>query len=353
MNHGFRYLYRQQDPALQNMTSFEYLSQFYGKEKIFEMNRTFPPLLELDVSRHLHPKMRFLRETMGLKNLSEISIPPQYFGARLERIIAPRHAFLVFRDLPHGRELMEDTQKWQDFLLSCRTTKRFCALCNKWSDKGTPQISSKQIEAFDTIFGRGALAASRYELCQHNNTWPLEHIDISSAQIIRLLIQHGANPLERDNRGVSLLHWASGTGNLEACKELVDYFPKGVLEVTERDGATPLHWAVAGANSKEFGTGGHIEISRYLLSQYDPKKLVNQLTHDGNSPLMWASWSGTLDTVKLMIRNRADSNVVNRNGCKLQTKLIEYIDTFLISLPALTPSINRYLCPLGSLWRKS
>lgn len=30
---------------------------------------------------------------------------------------------------------------------------------------------------------------------------------------------------------------------------------------------------------------------------------------------MWASWSGTLETVKLLIRNRADSTVANRNGC--------------------------------------
>jgi ankyrin repeat protein len=45
------------------------------------------------------------------------------------------------------------------------------------------------------------------------------------------------------------------------------------------------------------------------------KELVNQLTFDGNSPLMWASWSGTLDTVKLMIRSRAEHTVANRNGC--------------------------------------
>ena len=38
------------------------------------------------------------------------------------------------------------------------------------------------------------------------------------------LVQHGANPLERDNRGVSLLHWAAGVGNLDGLKALLPYF---------------------------------------------------------------------------------------------------------------------------------
>ena len=324
MNHGFKYLYRYNATNdLQDMTAFEYLSKYYTEDVIVEMNQTFPPLLNLSVSRHLHPKMRFLQETLGLAIDKVSMIPPQYFGARLERIIAPRHAFLKFMNLPYGRELIDDPQKWKDFLLSCRTTKRFCALCNQWRreiDNGvnTAQIISKQIEAFDTIFGRGALAASRNELCQHNNTWPLQQINITSGQLLELLIEHGANPFERDNRGVSLLHWACGTGNLDACTVLLKYFTNFEELQTERDGATPLHWAVAGANSREFGTGGHIDICRYLLNvSNDPKNFVNKLTHDGNSPLMWASWSGTLDTTKLMIRNRADPTVANRNGCKL------------------------------------
>lgn len=323
LNHGFRYLYRHDSSRFINMTSLEYLSQYYTKKEIQRMNQTFPPLLELNVSRHLHPKVRFLQETMGVTDISTLSLPPHYFGARLERIIAPRHAFLVYRQLSHGRTLLEDPKKWQDFLLACRTTKRFCALCNQWrEDKSTPMITPKQIEAFDTIFGRGVLAAARDELCQWNNTWPLDHVNVTSTKILALLIQHGANPLERDNRGVSLLHWAAGTGNLDAVKELLPHFPEGVLELTERDGATPLHWAAAGANSKEFGTGGHTEICRYLLSQCEKasskvttKSYVNQVTYDGNSALMWASWAGTLDTVKLMVRNRANSKVKNRNGC--------------------------------------
>ncbi len=366
MNHGFRYLYRTTSHLHENITAFDYLSQFYSEPEVLEMNRTFPPLLDLNVSRHVHPKIRFLQETIipddgralfgsnpihaihttdFVMNLSEYEIPSQYFGARLEKTIAPSHAFLVFMDLPHGLPLLVEkkegikggrgrnraTTRWHDFLLSCRRTKQFCALCNQWQsekeqklgDGGTsrPRITSGQIEAFQFIFGRGLLAAARDELVQSNNTWPLEHINITSKEILQLLIQHGANPLERDTRGTTLLHWAAGTGNLEAFETLLPYFPEKLLSKTDRDGATPLHWACAGANSKEFGTGGHYELCQYLLSECEKdktvsaKELVNQRTKDGNTPLMWAAWSSSLDTVKLMVRYRARWNYSNRNGC--------------------------------------
>jgi ankyrin repeat protein len=424
MNHRFRYLYRENnnnndhnDESItyqhyynnnshNNMTAMEYLLRYYTKEKIVEMNQSFPPLLDLNVSRHIHPKFRFLKETLlilgdGNKNTSNKAvskilyddIPPHYFGARLEKIIAPRHAFLVYMGLPHGRELFGtnsgsssssnsksskgySSSKWHQFLVASRKTKHFCALCNQWREEQTrreqqqhtqhiinsesnnypsPQttkptttitITAKHIEAFDCLFGRGILAASRNDLVQWNNTWPLDYINLTSAQILHLLISHGANPLERDIRGTTLLHWAAGTGNLEAVQELLQHFPPagGLMVRTDRDGATPLHWAAAGATSKEFGTGGHVHVCQYLLSectrqrrqhqhlhfhhsqqseapllldvQYlTAKDLANALTQDGNSPLMWAAWSGSLDTVKLLIRHCAEWDRANRNGC--------------------------------------
>jgi hypothetical protein len=46
------------------------------------------------------------------------------------------------------------------------------------STSSRPSITSKQIEAFDTLYVRGILAAARNEVLQQHNTWPLEH-DIS------------------------------------------------------------------------------------------------------------------------------------------------------------------------------
>jgi len=119
------------------------------------------------------------------------------------------------------------------------------------------------------------------------------------------------------------MHWAAGSGQLDALKELICARPGGIDEVVkitaQRDGATILHWAAAGAKAKEFGCGGHINVCQYLMKNCGgpskEKEMVNTLTKDGNSVLMWAAWSGSLDIVKLMIRHRADTSVSNRNGC--------------------------------------
>ena len=334
LNHAFKYLYRHssdQSATSKWASCEEFLRDEIGytPREIKQMNTTFPPLLELDVKRHVRPKLRFLTETIGL-TLEQIreDIAPQYFGARLERILAPRHAFLVYNNLPHGLQLFDDpdmdingSNKWNSFLLSCRKPKQFCALCNTWKaasgDHSSP-FTIKQIEAFDVMFQRGLMPAARDELCQLDNPWPLDHINITSGEMVSLLIQHGANPLERDARGATLLHWAAGTGNLGASQVLLDFFKDGVFTDAQRDGATPLHWAAAGADAREFGIGGHLDVCRFLLAKVDgdaKRKLINQLTKDGNSVLMWAAWSGTLDVVKLLVRNRADALVANRNGC--------------------------------------
>ena len=332
LNHSFRYLYRHDDDShnhthVAHLTPLEFLVTYggYTETQVLEMNKTFPPLLDLDVQRHLWSKLRFLQDTIGVQEQEHDvlnAIPPQYFGARLERTIAPRHAFLIHHQLPHGRKLLErssdQTTMLQDFLVSCRQPKHFCALCNSWKRDEQPRITAKQIEAFDVLFQRGLMAAARNELCQHNNTWPLQHVNITSAEITCLLLQHGANPMELDARGVSLLHWAAGCGNLHVVKVLLPYFPEGAFTKAERDGATPFHWAAAGAKAREFGCGGHIDVCRYLMEQLDRKqvkRLINTVTKDGNSILMWASWSGTLDVVKLLVRNRADALLSNRNGC--------------------------------------
>ena len=74
----------------------------------------------------------------------------------------------------------------------------------------------------------------------------LKNIKIRSDQIIHLLIRSGANPLERDVRDISLLHWAAGSGNLLALKELIRSLPGGFEEAIQmhakRDGASIFHW---------------------------------------------------------------------------------------------------------------
>lgn len=257
-----------------------------------------------------------------------------------------RHAFLMFMGLPHGKVLLENNATlFKEFIVSCRRTKTFCALCNQWRQKYGSQykdhdlskliidrrgedeqnigsiITPKQVDSFDSLFLRGIMAASRNDMDPLD--LHLKNVNITAAEMIYLLTKHGSNPLETDVRDISLLHWASGSGQTAALKQLINALPGGIEEAVkiraDRDGASILHWAAAGAESKAFGCGGHIEVCRFLMENCGgpstQRDIVNSLTKDGNSVLMWAAWSGTLDVVKLMVRHRADPLKRNRNGC--------------------------------------
>ena len=283
----------------------------YSLQEIHEMHTAFPPLFEIDVMRHLRPKMRFLKDCMNggvlsagdcarqvLSHELKAVLPASFFGARFERTIAPRHAFLVHIGLPHGPTLWQtltdnDKTLFEEFLLMHRKPKQFAAMCNSWRMKYKSQsgnnlpITAEQIVAFDKLFQRGLLSAARndtaYTFPDENgkqgscNPLMMTTANVTSAQLIRYLIQHGGNPYEEDVRGASLFHWASGCGNLDALKELVVCCNEldidrtmtskmqqvrhsqlygvqaALLWKASRDDAIPLHWAAAGAGPKEFG----------------------------------------------------------------------------------------------------
>ena len=114
-------------------------------------------------------------------------------------------------------------------------------------------------------------------------------------------------------------------GNLGAVKALVEVLG-GIQSAgnirAERDGATPLHWAACGVKPQRFGCGGNLKLCRWLiedcgLSIGERMNLVNAVTKDGNSILMWASWSGSLNIVRLLLEHKADPTLRNRNGCSI------------------------------------
>jgi ankyrin repeat protein len=77
---------------------------------------------------------------------------------------------------------------------------------------------------------------------------------VNAGDMTRLLLGHGADPMS-GLRGASLMHWACGCGNLKAAQALAEYFttapgqlpPGGFADLRDTPGATPLHWAAAGA----------------------------------------------------------------------------------------------------------
>ena len=84
------------------------------------------------------------------------------------------------------------------------------------------------------------------------------HIVVARRDIlwVRFLLQRGANPNIRDNKGVAPLQLAAGLGFIEAVEELVERGAE--IDVTDRSGETPL---IAAVHKRD------IPIIRRLLAQ--------------------------------------------------------------------------------------
>jgi len=167
---------------------------------------------------------------------------------------------------------------------------------------------------FKMIFCRGLLSCARNDVSKDK----LEIAQIyDNSDVLPLLIHHGANVYEKDTRDISVLHWACGEGhnNLSTIKCLCQHIDVNIK--VERDGATPLHWAVVGVTSKLFGLGGNLEITKYLIEEQGAN--CHAVTKDGNSIIMWASWAkNSLSIVQYLIQHHnVNLNNANRNGCTI------------------------------------
>jgi ankyrin repeat protein len=337
------------------------LSCNYTKSDIADMEKEFPRILSLNVKTHLSPHVRFIVRTLvggqgdicsgeecsidasddnfiphncKVSDLAKTAVPPVFFGRRLEKTIAPRHGYLVYYGLPHGQGLLENNGRlFGEFLEACDTpASNFAHLCNRWSIKnrqsGAPTYealhTAETVEAFERASHRGLLAAA-----SNKRTPELDLLGCTPGKMVDLLLQHGANAIEHDRFGASMLHWAGGTGNLHGTKALLKFLIEAgqgadaaeVLLYTQgaKDGATPMHWAACGVENGRFGVGGHTNICRLFLEEAGDRaaELVDVECYSGSTPLMWAAWSGSLDVVRLLVSHGADPHKKNRNECNV------------------------------------
>lgn len=315
---SYKHLFRHYDDIsmdcwLRCAEPYEFLKSCgYNDKEILDLSKEMPTLLEKNVYDHIAPHMRFLVHSMGggigdlqwttsemiptdinlkmvededeectvheekeqteeteteethqliVSDQTKKVLPALFFNLRLETTLGPRHAYLTWQQntLPSGSTLLDDKDKLYGFLETCKSTKldSFVELCNDWETDINKKHTKEDIQAFIDAFHQGLVPACRNAL--HTKTSCLPGI------MVQLLLQHGANHLEDDHYGASLLHWAAGTGNqfgvqalLNASKHDGYSIPDTILnDHVAKDGATPLHWAAAGVSpTGVFGTGG-------------------------------------------------------------------------------------------------
>ena len=97
------------------------------------------------------------------------------------------------------------------------------------------------------------------------------------------------------------IHDAAAKGDLAKCKSLLGKGPK-LVSATDKDGATPLHYAVA---------GGHQPVVELLLTK---KADVNAKKKDGVTPLHVAAALGRVEIAKVLIAKWADPAATDKQG---------------------------------------
>ena len=257
-------------------------------------------------SGELEARLRCLKVVLQADDASAVLPAPQFWSTPLQRTLLPRHAYLVKRGLPHGPALLEAScEQLLRMVLLPKGDREFARVLAGGGDAVAVTSIEDDFAAFAASFRAGGIDAAR----------------VGDSALLAALSAHGwSAACERDRRGASALHYAAGRGFVACCDLLT---ADGELSVNDRaatDGATPLHWAVAGVTSRRrgtepngFGVGGHPQTAKWLVEHGADARAV---TCDGNSILHWAAWAGGLPTVQWLCEHaRLDVEAVNRHGC--------------------------------------
>jgi hypothetical protein len=114
------------------------------------------------------------------------------------------------------------------------------------------------------------------------------------------LLAEGANPDQRDEGGMTPLHYAASAGHSEVGKLLLEN--GAILDFRDAEGATPLYFAAY---------FGRTEMAAFLLDRGADPNACNQANY---TPLHMAAERGHLPVVEALLGHGGDPNFAARNG---------------------------------------
>jgi len=177
---------------------------------------------------------------------------------------------------------------------------------------------------------------------QDDNSTPLHRASGNGrAEVVRILLEHGADPIAQNKRGLAPLHRASDRGHVEVVRLLIG-FGAGV-SARDDQGWTPLHWASdrghgdvacvllehgadATAHDEQGWTPlhrasdqGHAELARALLER--GRAEVTARDKYGWTPLRHATEKGRLDVVRVLLAHGAGATTNFTRGSLSQAGL--------------------------------
>ena len=120
--------------------------------------------------------------------------------------------------------------------------------------------------------------------------------------VIEYWIEHGCDPLHRNNNGDTAVHLAALNGHLSVVKFFVEKLNID-LTIKNSKGKMPIHFAC--------DTGG-INVVQYLYEEC--KVSINVRDNNGTTPLHWAAVGGELAVIEYLIKQGCDPLQKNNDG---------------------------------------
>lgn len=154
----------------------------------------------------------------------------------------------------------------------------------------------QQIEELCNIYGNNII-----ETCAQGGStalhWGAFNGDL---EMVKLLVQKGADINHKTDQGISTLSISVQQGHLEVIRYLIEQGAD--IHAKNEDGYTAFHWSVE---------GGHIDVVKYFVEQGTDIGLQGI---NGNTPLHFSAEKGYLDCLKYLCEQGADIHAKNKWG---------------------------------------
>lgn len=142
----------------------------------------------------------------------------------------------------------------------------------------------------------------------------------NNLDIVKILVENGADVNEKDDMRVTPLYVAAEQGNLDIVKYLIEH------------NAIPYETFTGGTALMAASDKGHIDIVEYLLDTGSFINYINSSTIGGNTALFFAVSRGKTNIVKLLLERGADPNIRNDRVRVLEYAIKHGVNSNIIEL---------------------
>ncbi|KAL4238675.1 Ankyrin repeat [Mactra antiquata] len=133
---------------------------------------------------------------------------------------------------------------------------------------------------------------------------------VGNTNLIKLLLEKGADIHTDDNEGHKLSHWAAVCGHLKVLDILINN--KAEMSSPDNHHAYPIHYAAQMNSSNSGNTESRIS-EKVLRKFIDCKVELDVLDDAGRQPLLWAACSGNADSCRMLLKAGADINSTDQD----------------------------------------